>query len=209
MLTLAVAKGKVFDAALPLLRRAGAAPAAADLDTRRLIVDARGLRLIILRGADVATYVSSGAVDAGIVGNDFIEEQDMDDLCVLADLGISSCRLVAAAPRKFDYERAVHENARLSVATKYPRLAREHFLGRGVQIAVVKLHGSMEIAPVTGLADAIVDLADTGRTLRENGLEIKESVMNVSARLVCNIGSLKRLRPQLRSVRKSLLEARP
>jgi len=208
MLTLAISKGKICEAALPLLRAAGHAPSAADLESRRLICDAGGLRLVTLRGADVATYVASGAVDAGIVGNDFIEEQQPEDVCVLADLGISACRLVAAAPKSLDYAGALREGRRLGVATKYPRLAREHFVAKGVQVAIIKLAGSMEIAPATGLAELIVDLTDTGRTLRENGLEIKEPVMDVSARLVCGTGAIRRLKPELRRLRAGLLGAR-
>lgn len=207
MLTLAVSKGKIFDATLPVLEKAGVRLTAEDLESRRLVTDTGDLRLIVLRGLDVTTYVRHGAVEAGIVGNDLLEEDDPDDVCVLCDLGISACRLVVAAEEGFDHEAALKGGARLSVATKYPRLAREHFAHKGVHVTIVKLHGSMEIAPATGLAPLIVDLTDTGRTLRENGLVEVETVMEVSSRLVCNTVALREGRAALRGLRDRLMEA--
>lgn len=207
MLTLGVSKGKILGATLPVLERAGIRPAAEDLESRRLITEAGDLRLVVLRGPDVATYVRHGAVDAGIVGNDLLEENDPDDVCVLCDLGISKCRLVVAAAAGFDYAAALAGGARLSVATKYPRLAREHFALKGIHVTVVKLHGSMEIAPATGLATLIVDLTDTGRTLRENGLVEVESIMEVSSRLVCNMVALREDRGAFRALRDRLARA--
>ncbi len=207
MLTLAVSKGKIFDAALPVLQRIGIDISREDLDSRRLIMESGGLRIVSVRGPDVVTYVGYGAIDAGIVGNDLIEELDPDDISVLADLGISRCRLIVAAPGDMDYAEALRSNMRLGVATKYPRLARRHFAGKDVQVGIVKLYGSMEIAPATGLADVIVDLTDTGRTLRENGLVEQETVMDVSSRLVCNTGSLKKHRTEILRLRERLMEA--
>ena len=191
--TLALAKGRILEEALPLLERAGLAPVEDALTTRKLILATRhaGLRLILVRAADVPTYVQYGAADLGIVGADLLAEHGGQGLYQPLDLGIARCRLAVAAPADFDYAAAVKSGARLRVATKYIRTAREHFAAKGVQVDLIRLYGSMELAPLVGLADAIVDLVDTGQTLRANRLEVVEELLAVASRLVVNPASMK------------------
>jgi ATP phosphoribosyltransferase len=193
MLTLALAKGRILEESLPLLERAGYTPAEDASSTRKLILGTSdpGLRLILVRAADVATYVQYGAADLGIAGADLLAEQAGKGLYQPLDLGIARCRLAVAAPEDFDYAAAVRKGARLRVATKYIHTAREHFAGKGVQVDLIRLYGSMELAPLVGLADAIVDLVDTGQTLRANKLRVVEELMAVSSRLIVNPASLK------------------
>jgi len=192
-ITLALAKGRILEEALPLLDRAGLAPAEDALNTRKLILATRhpGLRLILVRAADVPTYVQYGAADLGIAGADLLAEHGGQGLYQPLDLGIARCRLAVAAPAGFDYAAAVKSGARLRVATKYIRIAREHFAAKGVQVDLIRLYGSMELAPLVGLADAIVDLVDTGQTLRANRLEVVEELTAVASRLVVNPASMK------------------
>ncbi len=191
--TLALAKGRILDETLPLLARAGIEPAEDAQRSRKLILPTRApsVRLILVRAADVPTYVQYGAADLGVAGSDLLAEHGGEGLYQPLDLGIARCRMAVAAPVGFDYAAAVKRGARLRVATKYIRVAREHFAAKGVHVNLIKLYGSMELAPLVGLADAIVDLVDTGNTLRANRLEVVEEMMQVSSRLIVNPASLK------------------
>jgi ATP phosphoribosyltransferase len=193
LLTLALAKGRILEEALPLLARAGLATVEDALATRKLILETRhpGLRVILVRAADVPTYVQYGAADLGVAGSDLLAEHGGQGLYQPLDLGIARCRMAVAAAAGFDYAAAVRSGARLRVATKYVRTVREHFAAKGVHVDLIKLYGSMELAPLVGLAEAIVDLVDTGQTLAANRLEVVEELMAVSSRLVANPASMK------------------
>ena len=193
LVTLALSKGRIFDETLPLLRAAGIEPGEDAQDSRRLILSSRrpGVRFVLVRPADVATYVQHGAADLGIAGRDLLVEHGGQGLYQPLDLGIARCRMAVAAPDGFDYEAAVRPGARLRVATKYIGAAREHFAAKGVHVDLIRLYGSMELAPLVGLADVIVDLVDTGNTLRANRLRVVEELMPISSRLIVNPASLK------------------
>ena len=198
MITLALAKGRIHEETLPLLAAAGIRTPA-DADPRSLIVPpARGdLRLILVRAADVPTYVQYGAADLGVAGRDLLAEHGGQGLYQPLDLGIARCRMVVAVPEAFDYAQAVRQGARLRVATKYIHTAREHFAAKGMHVDLIRLYGSMELAPLVGLADAIVDLVSTGKTLKANRLKAVEEVAALSARLIVNQAALKRKRPAI------------
>jgi ATP phosphoribosyltransferase len=191
-LTFAVPKGRILDEALPLMARAGVVPEAAfhDKANRSLTftTESGDMRIIRVRAFDVATFVAHGAAQAGIVGSDVIEEFDYPDLYAPVDLGIGRCRLSVAAPAG---DRGLGRISHLRVATKYPALTRRHFERQGVQAECVKLNGAMEIAPALGLATTIVDLVESGRTLKENGLVETKTILAVSARLIVNRTALK------------------
>jgi ATP phosphoribosyltransferase len=191
--TLALAKGRILEETLPLLARMGVRASEDAQTSRKLIIgtDRPELRLILVRAADVPTYVQYGAADLGIAGLDLLAEHGGQGLYQPLDLGIARCRMAVAVPEAFDYAAAVRQGARLKVATKYIRTAREHFADKGVHVDLIKLYGSMELAPLVGLADAIVDLVDTGNTLRANKLRVVEEIMPVSSRLIVNPASLK------------------
>jgi ATP phosphoribosyltransferase len=199
MLTLALAKGRVFEESLALLERAGIRPVEDAEASRKLILatNLAHLRLILVRAADVPTYVQYGAADLGVAGRDILAEHGGQGLYQPLDLGIARCRMVVAAPEAFDYAAAVKQGARLRVATKYIGTAREHFAAKGVHVDLIKLYGSMELAPLVGLADAIVDLVDTGNTLKANRLRVVEEIVAVSSRLIVNPASLKLKREAL------------
>jgi ATP phosphoribosyltransferase len=192
-ITLALAKGRIFEETLPLLRAAGIEPGEDAADSRKLILASRreGVRFILVRAADVATYVQHGAADLGVAGRDLLLEHGGQGLYQPLDLGIARCRMAVAAPEGFDYENAVRQGARLRVATKYIAAAREHFAAKGVHVDLIRLYGSMELAPLVGLADVIVDLVDTGNTLKANRLRVVEELMPISSRLIVNPASLK------------------
>jgi ATP phosphoribosyltransferase len=192
MITFALAKGRIYEDALPLLERAGIRPAS-DADPRSLIIPAQGanLRFILVRASDVPTYVQYGAADLGIAGRDLLAEHGGQGLYQPLDLAIAACRMVVAVPKAFDYAGAVRQGARLRVATKYIHTAREHFAAKGMHVDLIKLYGSMELAPLVGLADAIVDLVDTGNTLRANGLIAVEDILAITSRLIVNPASMK------------------
>lgn len=193
MITLALSKGRILDESLPLLERAGVIVDPAELDSRKLIVatsDAR-LRLIIVRASDVPTYIQYGGADLGVAGLDVLIEHGGQGLFKPVDLGISRCRMSVAAAAGYDYAQATRRGARLRVATKYVQAAREHFAAKGVHIDAIKLYGSMELAPLVGLADVIVDIVSTGSTLRANQLVEVEQIMPVSARLIVNQAAYK------------------
>ena len=199
MITLALAKGRIFEETVPLLAAAGIAPSEDPERSRKLILGTNrpDLRLILVRAADVPTYVQYGAADLGVAGRDLLAEHGGQGLYQPLDLGIARCRMVVAAPEDFDYGAAVRQGARLRVATKYVGTAREHFAAKGMHVDLIHLYGSMELAPLVGLADAIVDLVDTGNTLRANRLRVVEDIMPVSSRLIVNPASLKLQRDAL------------
>jgi ATP phosphoribosyltransferase len=207
--TLALAKGRIFEETLPLLAAAGIRPLE-DPDTSRKLILATNrpeLRLLLVRAADVPTYVQYGAADLGVAGRDLLAEHGGQGLYQPLDLGIAKCRMVVAVPEGFDYARAVKQGARLRVATKYIATAREHFAAKGMHVDLIKLYGSMELAPLTGLADAIVDLVDTGSTLKANRLKAVEDILAVSSRLIVNPASLKLKRAALAPLIESLGKA--
>ena len=193
MLTLALSKGRILDDTAGLLQRCGIVVDTALADTRKLILPTGdpGLRLLIVRATDVPTYVQHGAADLGIAGKDVMLEHGGEGLYQPVDLGIGRCRMCVAAPVGFDYQRAVRRGQRLRVATKYVNVATRHFARKGVHIDLIKLYGSMELAPLVGLADAIVDVVSTGSTLKANNLVAVEDIMPISARLIVNQAALK------------------
>lgn len=193
MITLALSKGRIFDETLPLLAASGIQVSAQEADSRRLIVpsDDPMLRLIIVRASDVPTYVRYGAADLGVAGRDVLLESGADGLYQPVDLGIARCRLCVAVREGFDYAQAVRRGARMRVATKYVECARQHFAAKGMHVDLIKLYGSMELAPLVGLADAIVDVVSSGGTLRANRLVEVEEILAISARLIVNQASLK------------------
>ena len=193
MITLALAKGRIFEETAPLLAVAGIRASEDPETSRKLILATQrpDLRLVLVRAADVPTYVQYGAADLGVAGLDILAEHGGQGLYQPLDLGIAKCRMVVAVPEGFDYAAAVKQGARLRVATKYIRTAREHFAAKGVHVDLIKLYGSMELAPLVGLADAIVDLVDTGNTLKANKLRVVEEIMPVSSRLIVNPASMK------------------
>lgn len=193
MITLALAKGRIFEETRPLLEKAGVRACEDPEVSRKLILATQraDLRLLVVRAADVPTYVQYGAADLGVAGLDLLAEHGGQGLYQPLDLGIAKCRMVVAVPEGFDYAAAVKQGARLRVATKYIGTAREHFAAKGVHVDLIKLYGSMELAPLVGLADAIVDLVDTGNTLKANKLRVVEEIMPVSSRLIVNPASMK------------------
>jgi ATP phosphoribosyltransferase len=204
-LTIALSKGRLLDETMPLLAAAGLTPDE-DLSTsRRLIVATNrpNVSLVVLRATDVPTYVQHGAADIGIAGKDVLLEHGAGGLYQPIDLGIGRCRLVVATRRGYDWASSVQRGARIRVATKYVQTAREHFAAKAMHIDLIKLYGSMELAPLLGLADAIVDLVATGNTLKANDLVVVEEIMPISARLIVNPGALK----LKRDVVKPLLDA--
>src|SRR5258705_8673983 len=198
-ISIALSKGRIFDETAPLLARAGVTPKGNGESSRKLILETirADVRLIVVRAWDTPTYVQHGGADLGIAGRDVLAEHGGEGLYQPVDLGIARCRMVVAVPKGFDYAGAVSQGARLRVATKYVNTTREHFAAKGVHVDLIRLYGSMELAPLTGLADAIVDLVATGKTLRANDLVAVEEIMPVSARLVVNQAALKTKRAQL------------
>ena len=193
MITIALSKGRIYDETAPLLKAAGIIARDDPEKSRKLILrtNRKDVRLLIVRATDVPTYVQYGAADLGVAGKDVLDEHGGQGLYQPLDLGIARCRMVVAAPAGFDYRRAVRQGARLKVATKYVQTAREHFAAKGMHVDLIKLYGSMELAPLTGLADAIVDLVSTGKTLKANSLRAVEEISPLSARLIVNQASLK------------------
>ena len=205
MLTLALSKGRIFEETAPALAKAGIRPLENPEQSRKLIIPTSNpeVQIIIVRASDVPTYVQFGAADFGVAGQDVLLEKGSDGLYVPIDLGIARCRMAVAVKNGFDYAGAVRQGSRLRVATKYVNCAREHFANKGVHIDTIHLYGSMELAPLVGLADAIVDLVSTGNTLRANNLVEVESITDISARLIVNQASYKRKRTAI----KKLLDA--
>jgi ATP phosphoribosyltransferase len=199
---IALSKGRILEEAAPLLERAGVRPKEDPERSRKLVIatERRDVRVIVVRASDAPTYVQYGAADLGIAGQDVLAEHGGAGLYQPLDLGIASCRMVVAVRKGFDYEAAVRQGGRLRIATKYVQSTRAHFAAKGVHVDLIRLYGSMELAPLTGLADAIVDLVATGRTLKANHLVAVEEIMPVSARLIVNQAALKTKRTQLQAL---------
>ena len=187
-ITIALSKGRILKDSLPLLAAAGIELLESPDASRKLIFDTSHpeVRLLVIRASDVPTFVSYGAADIGVAGKDVLLENDVSNLYELVDLQIARCRLMLASLPDADLDKS-----RLKIATKYVRTTRQWFARHGRQVEAVKLYGSMELAPVVGLADAIVDVVESGNTLRENGLVTREHIMDISSRLVVNRASLK------------------
>ena len=192
-LTIALSKGRILDETLPLLALAGIVPVEDPETSRKLILPTNRpeVSLVMMRATDVPTYVQYGAADVGVAGRDVLLEHGGEGLFQPLDLGIGRCRLVVAVKRSYDWQGTVQRGARIRVATKYVKTAREHFAAKGMHVDLIKLYGSMELAPLVGLADAIVDLVSTGNTLKANDLVAVEDIMPISACLVVNPGALK------------------
>ena len=201
-ITLALSKGRIFEETLPLLAAAGITPTDNPETSRKLIIGTNrdDVRLVIVRATDVPTYVQYGAADLGIAGKDTLIEHGGAGLYQPLDLNIAKCRLCVAVRKDFDYAAAVKRGARIRVATKYVTAAKAHFAAKGMHVDLIKLYGSMELAPLVGLADAIVDLVSTGGTLKANNLIEVEDIMPISSRLVVNQASLKLKRELIQPV---------
>ncbi len=201
-ITIALSKGRIFEETAPLLAAAGIIPLDDPEKSRKLILDTNqpDIRLIIVRASDVPTYVQYGAADMGIAGKDVLDEHGGVGLYQPLDLQIARCRMMVAVPNGFDYQAAVQRGARLRVATKYVETAREHFARKGVHVNLIKLYGSMELAPLVGLADAIVDLVSSGGTLKANNLVAVEEIAQISSRLVVNQAALKLKRERIQPI---------
>ena len=193
MITLALSKGRIFEETLPLLAAAGIEVTEDPEKSRKLILPTNrdDVRVVLVRATDVPTYVEYGGADLGVAGKDVLIEHGGEGLYAPLDLKIAKCRMMVAVPEGFDYANAVRQGARLKVASKYVKTAREHFASKGVHVDLIKLYGSMELAPLAGLSDAIVDLVSTGGTLKANKLVAVEQIMDISSRLVVNQASLK------------------
>jgi ATP phosphoribosyltransferase len=211
LITLALSKGRIFDDTVPLLAAAGIPVDPSVIESRRLILPTGDplLRMVIVRASDVPTYVQYGGADIGVAGKDVLIEHGGDGLYQPVDLKIGRCRMCVATEKGFDYESAVRRGARLRVATKYVETARQHFASKGVHVDLIKLYGSMELAPLVGLADAIVDLVSTGSTLKANNLVEVEEIMLISSRLIVNQASLKTKAARIRPLLAALAAAVP
>ena len=200
--TLALSKGRIFEETLPLLAAAGIEVLDDPERSRKLILatSRADLRVVLVRASDVPTYVQYGGADLGVAGKDVLLEHGEQGLYQPLDLGIARCRMSVAVREDFDYAAAVRQGSRIRVATKYTRIASEHFADKGVHVDLIKLYGSMELAPLTGLADAIVDLVSTGKTLVANHLVEVEHIMDISSRLIVNQAALKLQREPIRAL---------
>ena len=208
-LTVALSKGRIYDEALPLFESAGIVPVEDPETSRKLILatGAPGVSVVLVRASDVPTYVQYGAADLGVAGKDVLLEHGGEGLYQPLDLEVSRCRMVVATRRGFDWTGTVQRGARIRVATKYVKIAREHFAAKGMHVDLIKLYGSMELAPLCGLADVIVDLVDTGNTLKANDLVAVEDILPISARLVVNPAALKLKREAIAPVLAALTAA--
>ena len=208
-ITIALSKGRIFDDTAPLLKVAGIESLDDPEKSRKLILETNraNVRLVIVRASDVPTYVQYGAADIGIAGKDVLLEHGGAELYQPLDLNIARCRMMVAVPEGFNYESAVFQGARLRVATKYLQTAREHFADKGMHVDLIKLYGSMELAPLVGLADAIVDLVSTGNTLKANKLKAVEEIMPISSRLIINQAALKLKREAIQPILKAFSAA--
>ncbi|MCK6434911.1 MAG: ATP phosphoribosyltransferase [Burkholderiaceae bacterium] len=210
-ITLALSKGRIFDETLPLLAAAGIEVTEDPERSRKLILPTSRpeVRVVLVRATDVPTYVEQGGADLGVAGLDVLIEHGGAALYQPLDLGIARCRMSVATRADFDYPAAVRQGSRVRVATKYTAIARQHFADKGVHVDLIKLYGSMELAPLTGLADAIVDLVSTGSTLKANQLVEVERIMDISSRLVVNQAALKLKREPIRRLIDAFGRARP
>ncbi len=211
VITLALSKGRIFDETLPLLKAAGIEVAEDPEKSRKLIIGTNrpDVRVVLVRASDVPTYVQYGGADLGVTGKDTLIEHGGLGLYQPLDLKIAQCRMSVATRADFDYANAVKQGSRIRVATKYTLTARQHFADKGVHVDVIKLYGSMELAPLTGLADAIVDLVSSGNTLKANHLVEVEEIMKISARLVVNQAALKLKREPIRAIIDAFASAIP
>jgi ATP phosphoribosyltransferase len=202
MITIALSKGRIFEETLPLLRAAGIEVLEDPEKSRKLILTTNqpDVRVLVVRATDVPTYVQYGGADMGITGKDTLLEHGSDGLYQPLDLKIAQCRISVAVRADFDYASAVKQGSRLKVATKYVAIAREFFASKGVHVDLIKLYGSMELAPLVGLADAIVDLVSTGNTLKANHLVEVDHIMDISSRLVVNQAALKLKQAPIRNI---------
>ena len=206
LLTFALPKGRIFDEIVPLLKAAGIGVAEDPEKTRKLIVGTSrpDVRLVLVRASDVPTYVQYGGADLGVVGKDTLLEHGAawggGGLYQPLDLNIAKCRMSVAVRADYDYAAAVKQGSRIRVATKFTQIARDHFANKGVHVDLIKLYGSMELAPLTGLADAIVDLVSSGNTLKANHLVEVEEIMQISSRLIVNRAALKLKREPIRAI---------
>ena len=202
MITLALSKGRIFEESLPLLAAAGIEVLEDPEQSRKLILPTNRpqVQVVLVRATDVPTYVQYGGADLGVAGKDVLLEHGGEGLYQPLDLNIARCRMSVAVRADFDYAAAVRQGSRIRVATKYTTVARQHFADKGVHVDLIKLYGSMELAPLTGLADAIVDLVSTGSTLKANHLLEVEKIMDISSRLVVNPAALKLKRERLRGL---------
>jgi ATP phosphoribosyltransferase len=202
MITIALSKGRIFEETLPLLRAAGIEVLEDPEKSRKLILTTNqpNVRVLVVRATDVPTYVQYGGADMGITGKDTLLEHGSDGLFQPLDLQIAKCRISVAVKADFDYASAVKQGSRLRVATKYTAIAREFFATKGVHVDLIKLYGSMELAPLVGLSDAIVDLVSTGNTLKANHLIEVEHIMEISSRLVVNQAALKLKQAPIRRI---------
>ena len=208
-ITLALSKGRIFEDTVPLLAAAGITVSEDPEKSRKLILPTSrdSVRIVIVRASDVPTYVQYGAADVGVAGKDVLLEHGGLGLYQPIDLHIGKCRLMVATRLDFDYASAVQQGARLRVATKYVNLAREHFAAKGVHVDLIKLYGSMELAPLCGLADVIVDVVSTGSTLKANNLIAVEEIMPISARLIVNQAALKLKQTPVRALIEAIAAA--
>jgi len=211
MITLALSKGRIFEETLPLLKAAGIEVLEDPETSRKLILptNREDVRVVLVRASDVPTYVQYGGADLGVAGRDVLIEHGPEGMYQPLDLNIAKCRMSVAVRADFDYAAAVKQGSRIRVATKYTSIARQHFADKGVHVDLIKLYGSMELAPLTGLADAIVDLVSTGSTLRANKLVEVERIMDISSRLVVNQAALKLKRAPLRALIDAFASAIP
>jgi len=209
MITIALSKGRIFQETTPLLAAAGIHALEDPEASRKLILPTNrdDVRLIIVRASDVPTYVQYGAADLGIAGKDVLDEHGGEGLYQPIDLQIAKCKMMVAVREDFDYLGSIRSGARLKVVTKYVKTAREHFAAKGMHVDLIKLYGSMELGPLVGLADAIVDLVSTGSTLRANNLKAVEEIGEISSRLVVNQASFKLNRAKLQPIMDAFTKA--
>ena len=211
MITLALSKGRILDECLPLLKAAGI-ELLEDPETSRKLILATSraeVRVVLVRASDVPTYVQYGGADLGVAGKYVLLEHSGEGLYHPLDLGIARCRMSVAVRDDFDYASAIKQGSRIRVATKYTSVARQHFADKGVHVDLIKLYGSMELAPLTGLAEAIVDLVSSGATLRANHLVEVEKILDISSRLIVNQAALKLKRDVIRPLIEAIESALP
>ena len=210
MITIALSKGRIFEETKPLLALAGIVPDEDPDESRKLIIGTNhpDVRLIIVRASDVPTYVKYGAADMGIAGKDVLDEQQVGGIYQPLNLNIAKCKMMVAVKQGVDYQAIIRSGARLKVATKYVNIARAHFAAKGMHVDLIKLYGSMELAPLVGLADAIVDLVSTGSTLKANDLVAVEHISDVSSYLVVNQASYKLNRDKIQPMMDAFARAK-
>ena len=203
-ITIALTKGRILKETLPLLKQIGLEPLDDVFTSRKLLFPTTNdnVRLLILRGSDVPTYVQFGKADIGIAGKDGLLEHRGDGYYEPVDLGIAKCKLMTAAPVGYK-----PGSGRLRVATKYTKVAREYYAQQGRQIDLIKLYGAMELAPVMDLADELVDIVDTGNTLKANGLEAREMIADISSRVIVNKAAMKTKYPVIKEILSAIDEA--